>query len=157
MAIASHTIEVGAVQANGLLAIVERYVRGDGSSVTFVTSVPQATDLNAWATARIATINASDQAAEVTKNITAVEADGSIAAPTFVYSTPAQNAAALRAAYQFATRTQAIMIGDFLNSLTDVQLENAFGLTAGQVATLRTNKLAPAATAAATIRAAAGQ
>jgi hypothetical protein len=49
------------------------------------------------------------------------------------------------------------MIGDFLSSLTDGQLQTIFSMTAGQVTTLRSTKLTPAATAAATIRAATGQ
>ena len=48
------------------------------------------------------------------------------------------------------------MIGDFLASLTDTQLRNAFSMTAGQVTTLRTNKLTPATNAATTIRATTG-
>ncbi len=97
------------------------------------------------------------QAREIAKNIADAATNGSLAHPTLVYSTAAQNFAALRAVYQFATQVQAIMIGDYLNTLTDVQLQNAFGLTSGQVTTLRTNKLAPAASLATSIRAAAGQ
>jgi hypothetical protein len=63
---------------------------------------------------------------------------------------------ALRAAYQDATRTEAIFTGDFLGSLTDAQLRNAFGITQAQVTTLRTNKLVPAENAANTIRATSG-
>lgn len=97
------------------------------------------------------------QAREIGKNIADVATNGSLASPTLVYSTAAQNFSSLRAVYQLATQTQAIMIGDFLNTLTDLQLQNAFSITAGQVTTLRANKLVPAATAATTIRAAAGQ
>src|SRR2546421_411202 len=70
---------------------------------------------------------------EIAKNIADVTSNGSLATPTTAYSTAAQNFAALRAVYQFATQVQAIMIGDYLNTLTDVQLQNAFGITAGQV------------------------
>lgn len=94
---------------------------------------------------------------EIGKNLADVSINGSLATPTTVYSTAAQNFTALRAVYQFATQVQAIMIGDFLNTLTDLQLQNAFSITAGQVTTLRTNKLTPAASAAATIRASVGQ
>jgi hypothetical protein len=112
----------------------------------------------AAALAAYATQLTSDiQAREIAKNIADVATNGSLASPTTIYSTAAQNFTALRAAYQFATQVQAIMIGDFLNTLTDLQLQNAFSITAGQVTTLRTNKLVPAASAASTIRASAGQ
>jgi hypothetical protein len=62
----------------------------------------------------------------------------------------------LRSGYQSATRIEAIFAGDFLASLTDTQLRNLFGMTQGEVTTLRTNKLTPAANAAATIRATTG-
>ena len=93
---------------------------------------------------------------EIDANIASVMLSGSLAAYTLDNSTAAQNFAALREAYRSATQTQAVMVGDFLSSLTNNQLQNAFGMTAGQVTTLRDNKLTPAATAAATIRAAAG-
>lgn len=94
---------------------------------------------------------------ETDTNVAQVTTIGSLAAPTFNYSTVNQNLAALRAAYQTSTQTQAIMIGDYLSTLTDAQLQNIFGLTAGQVTTLRSNKLTPAATMAASIRSAVGQ
>jgi hypothetical protein len=48
------------------------------------------------------------------------------------------------------------MIGDFLSTLTNAQLQTLFSMTSGQVTTLRSSKLTPAASAAATIRAATG-
>lgn len=94
---------------------------------------------------------------EILSNIADVTSNGSLATISLVYSTAAQNRAAGRAAYQNSTRVEAVMIGDFLSSLTDGQLQTIFSMTAGQVTTLRTNKLTPAATTAAAIRAAAGQ
>lgn len=94
---------------------------------------------------------------EVRTNISGVTSLGSLFSPTFVYSTVAENVAALRLAYQTASNFQAVMVGDFLNSLTNAQLQSAFGLTAGQVTTLRTNKLAPAANLADSIRTTVGQ
>jgi hypothetical protein len=92
----------------------------------------------------------------IAANLAAVATLGAQAAPAFNYSTVAQNVAALRAAYASATQQQAIFTGEYLGSLTDAQLQSAFGLTVAQVTTLRSSKLAPAASAAATIRAAAG-
>lgn len=114
-------------------------------------------DINA-ALSVYATQLASDiTAAEIASNVTAVMANGSLATILLVYSTAAQNRAAGRAAYQNASRVEAIMIGDFLSSLTDGQLQTLFSMTSGQVTTLRSNRLTPAATNAAAIRAAAGQ
>lgn len=93
---------------------------------------------------------------EITNNINAVETLGSLATPVFNYSTVANNIAALRQVYLLSTQTQAIMIGDFLNSLTNAQLETAFNLTLQEVTTLRTNYLSPAATTAVSIRSAMG-
>lgn len=97
------------------------------------------------------------QAAEIAGNVADVLANGSLATPHLNYSTAAQNFAALRTAYAIAGNGAAVMIGDFLNTLTSAQLQAAFGLTAGQVTTLRTNKLQPAATLAASWRASTGQ
>lgn len=95
-------------------------------------------------------------AAETLQNMAAVVSDGSLAVLTFAYSTVAQNRGALRIAYMAATRQEAVMIGDFLSTLTNAQLQALFGLTAGQVTTLRTAKLTPASNAASTIRATTG-
>lgn len=156
MSIVSHIIESGAIQLDGRLSIVERYMRGDGSALTYLAEVLADQDLAAWATARIAAIEAADTANEIASNVADVTTNGSLASPTLLYSTAAANFAALRAAYLIATRVEAIMIGDFLSTLTNAQLQAAFGLTAGQVTTLRSNKLTPAATLAASIRATTG-
>jgi len=113
-------------------------------------------DLNAALAAYAVILADNIKLAEIAANVAAVTANGLLATISMVYSTAAENRAAGRIAYQNATRTDAIMIGDFLSSLTDAQLQNIFNMPAGQVTTLRTNKLTPAATAAATIRAATG-
>lgn len=100
---------------------------------------------------------ANSNLGEIAKNVADIMANGSLASPTFVYSTAAENRQALREAYRNSTRTEAIMIGDFLSTLTDNQLQTIFSMTAGQVTTLRANKLTPAASLASSIRAAAGQ
>jgi len=100
-------------------------------------------------------LNTDITAAEVNRK-SPTSGGWSAATMTFVYSTAGQMRTALREAYRNATRVEAVMIGDFLSSLTDGQLQTLFGLTAGQVTTLRTSKLTPAATAAASIRATTG-
>lgn len=115
-----------------------------------------ADDLAANLATHAANLGAALQAAEIGANIAAVSTLGSLASPTFVYSTATQNASALRIAYQAMTQTQAIMTGDYLNTLSAAALEAAFGISAAQEATLKTS-LQASATQASAIRAAAGQ
>lgn len=93
---------------------------------------------------------------EIGANIAFVLSEGSLATVTLQHSTAVQNRSALRDAYRTATRVEAVMIGDYLNTLTNNQLATAFNITTGEAATLRTNKLEPAATLASGIRAATG-
>ena len=94
--------------------------------------------------------------AEIAANLDVVGRLGVQATPTFVYSTGAQNATAVRAAYATMTQTTAAFTGEYLSSLSDVQLQNAFAMTPAQVTSLRSTKLTPAATLAAQIRATTG-
>jgi hypothetical protein len=114
-------------------------------------------DTDAGLAAYAVQLTADLTAAEIAANITSIAAFGSLATTTIVQSTLAANFVALRTAYQTATRVDAVMMGDFLSSLTNAQLQAAFGFTAGQVTTLRANKLTPAANLAASIRATVGQ
>jgi len=155
--IASSVIESSLLQKDGRSWVHEIHTDLVGLKYDHVYLADAALDHNAALAAYAVILAANLAAAEIASNIAAVTTIGSLASPTFVYSIVADNVAALRAAYLIATQAQAIMIGDFLSSLTNVQLENAFGLTLPQVTTLRTNKLTPAATAATTIRAAVGQ
>ena len=118
---------------------------------------PAVWDASSAMLARASQLYADKIQGEIDSNVNDITLRGSLASPTIKYSTVAANAAALREAYRSSTRTEAVMIGDYLNTLTNAQLQAAFGLTAGQVSTLRTNKLAPAATLAASIRASTGQ
>ena len=114
-------------------------------------------DLNAALAAYAVILAANITAQEIASNLSAVLANGSLAVPIFVYSTQSAHLTALRAAYAISTRNDAIMIGDFLSSLTDGQLQTIFSMSAGQVTTLRSSKLTPAATLAASIRVTVGQ
>ena len=93
---------------------------------------------------------------EIDANIASILENGSLATITLQHSTAVQNRSALREAYRSATRVQAAMIGDYLNTLTNNQLATVFGFTTQDAATLRTNKLEPAATIATGIRSAVG-
>ena len=157
MAIVSSAIVEDHAQADGRRWIRERHTDQVGLLYEFAWLAAAAQDAPAVMNARVASINVDLIAAEIGRNVADVLANGSLASPRIVYGTAAQSFAGLRAAYATATRTDAIMIGDFLGTLTDGQLQTAFSMTAGQVTTLRTAKLTPAATLAASIRAAAGQ
>jgi hypothetical protein len=157
MTIVSSIIEEISLQKDGRRWVREAHT--DHVGVKYIRSYLAAADedTEAGLAAYALQLGENTRLGEILSNIADVTANGSLAAPTTNYSTPAQNFAALRLSYAVATRVEAIMIGDFLNTLTSQQLQNAFGLNASQVTTLRTNKLTPAATLAASIRAAAGQ
>jgi hypothetical protein len=153
--VSSETVSTS-VQRDGRRYVVERHVDHLGVAHER-TWLAGATDNLAAALAAYAAILLDIlRDREIGANIASVLSEGSLATVTLQHSTAAQNRTALRDAYRTATRTEAIMIGDYLNTLTDAQLQTAFSMTAGQVNTLRTNKLAPAASAATTIRAATG-
>lgn len=155
--IVTSSYRTGSPEIDGRTWVFETHVDlvGIAHAVTYLAA--QGANVAANLAAHATSLGADLQSAEIAANVASVEAVGSLASPTFVYSTAAQNIAALRAAYALATQTQVIMIGDFLNTLTVAQLENIFGMTAQQVAALQANKLQPAASLAASIRASAGQ
>jgi hypothetical protein len=157
MSIVSSIIAATDTQKDGRKWIRELHT--DQVGVQYVrTYLAGGADDTAAALAAYAVILAANiTASEIAANLSAVLTAGSLAVPTFVYSTQSANLTALRAAYLISTRTEAIMIGDFLSSLTDGQLQTIFAMSAGQVTTLRSNKLTPAATLAASIRSAVGQ
>lgn len=157
MPIVSSVIAADSVQIDGRRAIREMHTDHVGVQYPIQYLAPAGFDANAALTARVPILLEQLKQAEVSANIAQITVAGSLASPTTVYSTAAQNVSQLRIAYQTATKNDAIMIGDFLNTLTDAQLQTAFGMTAGQVTTLRANKLAPAASLASSIRASAGQ
>lgn len=144
-------------QANGSKTVHEIHTDLVGVKRDIVYTASAAADLNAALSAHAVDLGLNLETDEVAANVFGVTSLGSLFSPTFVYSTVAENVAALRLAYLTATRIEAVMMGDFLSSLTNGQLQTAFGLTAGQVTTLRTNKLTPAANLATSIRATVGQ
>lgn len=143
-------------QADGSLSVRELHTDNLNATYTIDYVADPKADLNAHLAADAAGLLISVPAQEISTNIYQVSTFGSLAVVTFNYSVVADNVAALRAAYKVSTQLQAIMMGDYLSTLTNVQLENAFGLTLQQIQTLRTNFLTPAANTAASIRAAVG-
>ncbi len=157
MTIASSIIAAASPQRDGRIDVHEIHTDSLGVPHYRFWKALAETDLSAALAAYALSIDAELTALEIKANIAQVLFSGSLAALSFDYSTAGQNRQALRDAYLISTRTEAVMIGDFLSSLTNAQLQTIFSMTAGQVTTLRTNKLTPAATLATSIRAAAGQ
>ena len=156
MAIVSSVILADDPQRDGRRRVIELHVDHLGAQYRLSYLAEPAFDAVAGLPASAARIVSDSQAAEIAANIVAITTLGALATVTLAYSTLGQLRAALRAAYQAATRTEAIFIGDFLSALSDAQLQALFGMTVAQVITLRANKLTPAANAAATIRASSG-
>lgn len=156
MPIASSELTTEGVQADGRRWVEEIHTDHLGLRHVYRWLAAVGVDAAAVMASRVASILAGLEVNEIESNIAAVLADGSLAVTVTNYSTNAQNLAALRAAYQTATRGEAIMMGDFLGSLTDAQLRNVFSMTQAQVNSLRASKLTPATTAANTIRTSTG-
>jgi hypothetical protein len=156
MAIISSVIESIGEQRDGRRWVHEKHTdhRGEAHERQWLAEPDE--DLDAALAGYAEAISDTLREAEIGANMAQIKAEGSLAVVGLEYSTIAQNRAQLREEYRNATRTEAIMIGDYLNTFSDVQLQAAFGLTAGQAANLRANKLTPAASAATTIRAMTG-
>jgi hypothetical protein len=159
MPIASSAVVDFAPQKDGRVYVREQHLDSFGAdhSVSYLSAAGLTrAQANAACSARDAGITAQMTTDEITANIAAVSTLGANAVITFRESTVAQNAAAVRAVYKDMSQLQAVFTGEFLSTLTNGQLQTAFGLTAGQVTTLRTNTLTPAANVAASIRLTAG-
>jgi hypothetical protein len=156
MPIVSSTFVESLAQKDGRKYVTETHTDHLGLNWLFNWLANAGLDPQAAVTARGAALANQLRDAEIDANVAKIKFEGSLAAYTLNYSTATQNFAALREAYKTASKVEAIMIGDFLAARTDAQLQSLFGMTAAQVTTLRTNKLTPAANAAATIRATTG-
>lgn len=157
MSIVSSAIVEDSVQKDGRRWVRERHLDQVGLEYVIAYLAQSADNATTIMNARATQLALDITAAEIAANVAQIMVAGSLASPTFIYSTMLQSRNALRLAYQNSTRIEAVMIGDFLSSLTDAQLQAAFSMTAGQVTTLRSNRLTPAAATASAIRAAAGQ
>lgn len=157
MSITASVVLSDSAQKDGRRWIIEQHTDNIGLKYLIFYLCAAGFDKAAALAARAIQLASDIQNGEIANNIAQVLANGSLAVTTTSYSTNNQNLAALRTAYQTTTKLDAIMIGDFLSALTDVQLQAIFSMTAGQVTTLRTNKLTSAANTATAIRAAAGQ
>ena len=159
MAILSSSVVSMSPQIDNRIAVIEQHTDSLGVIHQITYLAPAGTTASQAATTcanRDASMSAELKAREIAANIAAVSTLGLNAVLTFIESTPTQNATAVRQVYAAMTQTQAIFTGEYLSTLSDATLQAVFGLSAGQVTTLRTNVLTPAAATAATIRAAAG-
>jgi hypothetical protein len=147
---------VSYVQKDGSKTVHEIHIDLIGIAHDLVYQASAIEDLNANLARHASDLGNSLGSGEVSTNIGSIMTLGANAIFTLVYSTVSENVAALRAAYASAIQAQAVLIGDFLNTLTDIQLQNAFNLTPSQVTTLRNTKLIPAANLATALRASTG-
>jgi hypothetical protein len=151
----SETVSVS-TQRDGRRYVLERHIDHLGVAHERTWLAGAADNLAAALSAYATTLLEILRDREISANIASILSDGSLATITLQHSTAGENRTALRDAYRTVTRVEAVMIGDYLNTLTNNQLATAFGITTGEAATLRTNKLEPAATIASGIRSATG-
>lgn len=157
MPIVSSVVSDDVRQPDGRRSITERHRDHLGNEFLVTRFALPDENVQTVATARAAKILSNLEQSEIDANIALIKSLGRDAVTVLNYTTSAQNFAVLRDSYRDASRLEAVMMGDFLASLTDTQLRNLFSMTQAQVNTLRTNKLTPAATAAASIKSAVGQ
>lgn len=135
MSIVSSTIVEDAAQVDGRRYIRERHVDHLGTVIEVLYLGAANTDANAVMLARVPSIEVGQTQNEIHANVANALSDDE-PAPTFNYSTQNQFAAELRQVYKTATRRDAYRIGWYIESfnLTNNQLQNLFGIGAGQVA-----------------------
>jgi hypothetical protein len=137
----SFTLDVA--QADGSRWCREVHQASGGLSMPFYYLLAPGGDAQAIMTGRVAAVNEMLAATEAQAN---VDRDG---APTFVQLTAAQFAQRFREMVRNANQQQACYLAWWLlrriaaGQLTDAQAANAFGLTAAQWTSLKTNTLQP--------------
>lgn len=94
-------------------------------------------DLAAALALHAAAINQSLADNEIGSNLSAIMSAGAAAQPVNIYSTLAQNVAAVRVAFPSMDIGQMSMTADYLMAHSDAVLEGVFGMDADQVAALR--------------------
>jgi len=156
MPIAASRIKADTRKNGGPGTIVAEHEFDDGQIWPAVFQVADGEDASARLAAMIPQRETSRAEHEIRRNVSSISALGRAATVSLRYSTAAANFAELREAFRQASEKEAIMIGDFLGSLTNAQLMAAFGMTNAQVNNLRSSKLDQAATIAASIRSSSG-
>ena len=143
-------------QADGSKTVHEIHTDILGITHDIVYSAAAADDLTAAMNAHAIDLGVNLAAQEVAENMNRAMTLGKFAVNVTHYSTAAQNTAALTAAWPTLLNTQAIFIGEYLNTLSDAILQSVFGWTALYEANIRTTYLIPYAAMAANIRSATG-
>ncbi len=157
MPIVSSTYTTGSVQTDSRYWVEETHVDNAGVVYLYQYLTPAGSSPAGVMVSRAASLASSIKNAEIIGNVRIVSMSGAAAVLNTLYSTPAQLWALLRRTYSGASRGDAVMIADYFGTLTDAQLQAIFSMTAEQITTLRSDKLTPAASLAASIRANAGQ
>lgn len=137
MAITSSVLTEQAPQRDGRMRVSELHT--DHRGLTYVrTYIANAEEDLAMALAAYAVqLDAQTQNEEGERNLRAI-LDGRFNAVTAQYLTVAQVRQRLRAFYQQATGAEVAKLAAFFLTLTDNQLQTLFGVSAGQVAALKT-------------------
>lgn len=157
MPIVSSAIVEASPQRDSRIRVRERHVDHLGIPHEITYAAEPGFNLASALAAHAPALETSLRSSEIQDNIDSIVTLGAEAVVTRKHSNVGLNVIALRERYRSSTRGEAVMLGDYLAGLTDVQLQAAFGLTAPQVTALRTLRLTPAAAQAAAIRAAAGE
>jgi hypothetical protein len=144
-------------QPDGRCWVMEKITLSTGAIVVRFYLAPSGSDRAAHLSSFTSSILDELAQNEIVANVNLVTTLGSVATLSLLYSTPTDNAAAIRAAWQAASKLDAIMIGDYLGGLSNAVLMVVFGFNLTQVLALRANVLTGAASVASAIRNAAGQ
>lgn len=146
----------GPIQADGRRQVIEHHELTGGESVTFTYFAMPEDDIQTIANARAVSLLEAAADAEALAN---VERDGPF---TLNHQTGAQFAARFREMVRSATKERACYLAWWLTQriaqghTTDAAVRSAFGMTAGQWTTFKSNKVTPRANAWAAVIAATG-
>lgn len=146
------------VQKDGSKTVHEVHTDLIGLTHDIVYTAAAGDDLNAAMATHANNLGNSLANNEVASNLSNAETLGKNAngINVTIYSTAAQNIAALTAAWPTMLNIQAIFVGEYLSTLSDAVLQSVFGWSPAYEQTVRTNFLTPYATLAASIRTATG-
>lgn len=156
MSIVSSIIASQSVQTDGRVWVTEAHTDQLGVIYNITYLAQDSSGISAHLANSATNLAAQLTANEIASNIAALTTQGKYATPTLNYSTAQANAAALCAAWASMTATQAIFVGEYLNTIPASGLTAPFGWTLAQVEAAQTTYFIPYAAMAASIRAAAG-
>ena len=142
MPIISSRIAEDSLQADGRRWVREQYTDHVGGvhERVYMALAAQVIDLQA----QVAALNQQLIDEEIQRNLAAIYADGPLAVVSVVHASTAQNGAAVREVYKTVTREQVWALGAFLNTLTNPQIGNLFGVSGAPLTALRTRLQAAA-------------